>query len=44
MGIGMILGIVIISPVVISAVVLRWASEAWLQGFVEMARSLGRPL
>jgi hypothetical protein len=40
----MILGIVIVSPLVFCAVVLRWASEAWLEGFVEMARSLGRPL
>jgi hypothetical protein len=32
MGTEMILVIVIVSPVVFSAAVLRWASEEWLQG------------
>jgi len=44
MGIELILGIVIVSPVVFSAVALRWAPEEWLQAFVVLARSLGRPM
>jgi len=40
----MILGIVIVSPVIFSAVALRWASEEWLHAFVVLARSLGRPI
>jgi hypothetical protein len=37
-------GVVIVSPLVFSAAALLWASEEWLQGFVEMAHSLGRPM
>ena len=44
MGTGMILGIVLVSPVVFSVAMLLCASEEWLQGFVELARSLGRPM
>ncbi len=39
-----ILGIVIVCPLVFSAVVFRWASEEWLYAFVVLARSLGRPM
>ncbi len=42
MGTELTLVIVIVSPLVISAAALLWASDEWLQGFVEMARSLGR--
>jgi hypothetical protein len=44
MGTELILGVVIVSPVVFSVAALRWAPEEWLQAFVEVARSLGRPL
>ena len=44
MGTAMILGIVMAGPVVFGVAVLRWASEEWRQGFVEVARLLGRPL
>ena len=44
MGTEITLVIVIVSPLVISAAALLWASDEWLQGFVEMARSLGRPM
>jgi hypothetical protein len=40
----MILGVVIASPLVFSAVALRWASEEWLQAYVILARSLVRPI
>ncbi|MGA3324440.1 MAG: hypothetical protein ABSF45_08195 [Terriglobia bacterium] len=42
MGNELILGVVIVSPVVLSAAVLRWAPEEWLHAFVILARSLGR--
>jgi len=42
MGAEMVLGIVIVIPLVFSAVVSRWTSEDWLQAFVILARSLGR--
>jgi hypothetical protein len=44
MGTEMILGFVIVSPLVFSAVILRWASDEWLQALVILARSLGRPM
>lgn len=44
MGIEIILGFVMASPVVLFAAALLWAPEEWLQGFVEVARSLGRVL
>ena len=44
MGTELTLLIVIVSPLVISAAALRWASEEWLRGFVILARSLGRPM
>jgi hypothetical protein len=44
MGTELILGFVIISPVVFIVAALRWAPGEWLQAFVEIARSLGRPL
>jgi hypothetical protein len=37
-----ILGVVMVSPLVFSAVALRWGSEAWLYAFVILARCLGR--
>jgi hypothetical protein len=42
MGTGMILGIVIVSPVVLSAAVLLRAPEEWLRTFAVWARSMGR--
>jgi hypothetical protein len=39
---GMILAVVIVSPVVFSAAALLWAPEEWLQAFAVWARSLGR--
>ncbi len=42
MGAEMVLGVVIVVPLVFSAVVWRWTSEDWLQAFVILARSLGR--
>jgi len=44
MGIELMLGVVIVSPVVFSVVALRWAPEEWLQAFVILARPLGRPM
>jgi hypothetical protein len=44
MGTELILVVVIVSPVVFCAGALLWSSEQWLQGFVEMAGSLGRPM
>jgi hypothetical protein len=44
MGTEMILGVVIVSPVIFSAVPWRWASEEWLHAFVVLARSLARPI
>jgi len=44
MGNALSLVIVFVSPLVFSAAALLWAPEKWLQGFVETARSLGRPL
>ena len=44
MGTEIILGVVVVSPLVFSAAVLRWTSEEWLQAFVILARSLGRPM
>ena len=44
MGTEMILAVVIVSPVVFSVVLLRWTSEEWLEAFVVLARSLGRPM
>lgn len=44
MGTEMMMAVVIASPVVLSAAALRWAPEEWLQAFVEMARTMGRPL
>jgi hypothetical protein len=44
MGTEIILGVVMVVPVVFSAAALLWAPEEWLQGFVILARSLGRPL
>jgi hypothetical protein len=44
MGTGMILGVVMVSPVVFSLAIVRWASQEWLRGFVVLARSLGRPM
>jgi hypothetical protein len=44
MGSEVVLGVVIVSPLVFSAVVLRWPSEEWLRAFVILARSLGRPI
>ncbi|MGA2984507.1 MAG: hypothetical protein ABSG32_11870 [Terriglobia bacterium] len=44
MGTELIVVIVIVSPLVFSAVAWRWASEEWLQAFVILARSLGRPM
>ena len=42
MGTGMILGIVMVSPLALSAAALCWAPEEWLHAFVILARSLGR--
>jgi len=39
---GVILVLVIAIPLISGAVVWRCAPEVWLQGFVVMARSLGR--
>jgi hypothetical protein len=44
MGTELILGVVIVSPLVLSAVLLLWAREEWLHAFVILARSLGRPM
>jgi hypothetical protein len=44
MGTELIPAAVILSPVVLSAAASRWVPEEWLQVFVEMARSLGRPM
>ena len=44
MGTEMILGVVIVSTIVFSAAALLWAPEDWLQAFVILARSLGRPM
>ena len=41
---GMIVGVVIVSPVVLSIAVLLGASEDWLHRFAELVRSLGRPM
>jgi hypothetical protein len=42
MGTEIIAGVVILSPIVLGAAALRWASEEWLRPFVILARSLGR--
>jgi hypothetical protein len=44
MGSEMILAVVIVAPLAFSAAALLWASEEWLRGFAEVARSLGRPM
>ena len=44
MGTGMIVGVVIVSPVVLSIAILLGASEDWLHRFAELVRSLGRPM
>jgi hypothetical protein len=44
MGTEFIVGVVIVSLAVLNVAALRWAPEEWLQGFVILARSLGRPL
>jgi hypothetical protein len=44
MGTGMMVGVVIASPVVLSIVILLGASEDWLQRFAELVRALGRPM
>jgi hypothetical protein len=44
MGTGMILGVVMVIPLVFSAGALRWLPGEWLDGFVILARSLGRPI
>ena len=44
MGINLVLGAVIVSPVVFIVVTVRFASEEWLQAFAAVARSLWRPI
>ncbi len=44
MGSGMILGIVMVTPVVFCVAVLLMASDEWLKDWAELARSLGRPM
>ena len=44
MGTGMMVGVVMISPVVLSIAVLFGASDDWLHRFAEWVRSLGRPI
>ena len=41
---GVMVGVVIVSPVVLSIAILLGASEDWLQRFAELVRSLGRPM
>ncbi|HXW14722.1 MAG TPA: hypothetical protein VEN79_09455 [Terriglobia bacterium] len=41
---ALILGVVIVSSLVFSAAALLWAPQERLQGFVEIARALGRPI
>lgn len=41
---GMMVGVVMVSPVVLSIAILLGASEDWLQRFAELVRSLGRPM
>jgi hypothetical protein len=44
MGTEMILGVVIVSPVALSAAALLWAPDEWLHAFVILARSLARSM
>jgi hypothetical protein len=44
MGTELTLVVVIASTLILSVAALCWASDEWLQGFIEMARSLGRPM
>ena len=44
MGTGMIVGVVIASPVVLGVAILFGASEDWLRRFAELVRWLGRPM
>ena len=39
---GMIIGIVVVSPVVLSVALLLGAPEEWLRAFAVWARSMGR--
>jgi hypothetical protein len=41
---GMMVGVVMVGPVVLSIAVLLGASEDWLRQFAELVRSLGRPM
>lgn len=44
MGSEIILGVMIMSLVIFSAVASRWVSQEWPQAVVVLARSLGRAM
>ena len=44
MGTGMLVGVVMVSPVVLSIAILLGASDNQLRRFAELVRSLGRPM
>lgn len=44
MGTGIILAVIIVSPLVFGVATMFWASEKWLHAFVVLARSFGRPI
>ena len=37
-----ILGVFVAGPIALGVGILRWAPDAWLRGFAELGRSLGR--
>jgi len=44
MAMGIMLVVVMVSPVVLCIAAFVWIREDWLKGFAEVARFLGRPM